>query len=174
MSALANLSVRLRQQASGSPLGQRWQQLPPRDRLALIGLGGFFAVVMLYLLIWQPLQQQLHASRNWYAQQRELHQYVLEHAEQARQVAAVAPQQSIDPDALQGLVTSSAQAAGLTIERVDSDSSGLQVNLTPSAFVNLLPWLQELHNSGVGFSEVSLERGENGLVLARLSLVVGG
>jgi type II secretory pathway component PulM len=75
---------------------------------------------------------------------------------------------------LQGLVTSSAQAAGLSIERVDSDSSGLQVNLAPSAFVNLLPWLQQLQNSGVGFSEVSLERGENNLVLARLSLAVGG
>jgi type II secretory pathway component PulM len=40
--------------------------------------------------------------------------------------------------------------------------------------VNLLPWLQQLQNSGVGFSEVSLERGENNLVLARLSLAVGG
>ena len=173
MNALGQVRARLQQQISGSPLWQRWQQLPPRDRLALLGLGGFFAAVLVYLLIWQPVQQHLQASRNWYAQQSELHQYLLAHADQARQAAA-APQQHIDPEALQGLVTSSAQSAGLSIERVESDSSGLQVNLAPSAFVNLLPWLQQLQNSGVGFSEVSLERGENNLVLARLSLAVGG
>lgn len=172
MNALTVLRARLQQQLMASALWQRWQQLPARDRLALLGLGAFFAALLVYLLIWQPVQQQLAASRNWYAQQSELHQYVLAHAEQARQAAAAPQQQSIDPEALQGLVTSSAQAAGLSIERVDSDSSGLQVNLAPSAFVNLLPWLQQLHNSGVSFSEVSLERDENSLVLARLSLVV--
>lgn len=171
MKALQDVSARLQLQLSQSPLWQRWQQLPPRDRLALLGLGGFFAAVLVYLLIWQPVQQQLQAARNWYAQQSELHQYVLAHADEARQVAAE-PQQQVDPEALQGLVTSSAQSAGLSIERVDSDSSGLQVNLAPSAFVNLLPWLQQLQSSGVGFSEVSLERGENGLILARLSLTV--
>lgn len=171
MSALQALSARLQLQVSSSPLWQRWQQLPARDRLALLGLGGFFAALLVYLLIWQPVQQQLQASRNWYAQQSELHQYLLAHADEARQVAA-APQQQVDPEALQGLVTSSAQAAGLSIERVDSDAGGLQVNLAPSAFANLLPWLQQLQSSGVSFGEVSLERGENGLVLARLSLAV--
>lgn len=171
MSALQNLSARLELQLRSSPLWQRWQQLPPRDRLALLGLGGFFAALLVYLLIWQPVQQQLQASRNWYAQQSELHQYLLAHADEARQVAA-APLQHVDPEALQGLVTSSAQAAGLSIERVDSDAGGLQVNLAPSAFANLLPWLQQLQSSGVSFAEVSLERGENGLVLARLSLAV--
>jgi general secretion pathway protein M len=172
MSAFDELSARLQVQLSSSPWWQRWQQLPPRDRLALQGLGAFFTALLLYMLIWQPIQQQLQASRNWYAQQSELHSYLLAHAEQAR-LAAATPQQHIDPEDLQGLVTSSAKTAGLSIERVDSDSSGLQVNLAPSAFVNLLPWLQQLHSSGVGFSEVSLERGDNGLVLARLSLVVG-
>jgi general secretion pathway protein M len=172
MSALTNLGARLQGQLSLSPGWQRWQQLPPRDRLALQGLAGFFAALLVYLLIWQPVQQQLHASRNWYAQQRELHSYLLAHAEQAR-AAAVEPPAQIDPDALQGLVTSSAQAAGLSIERVDSDSSGLQVNLAPSPFASLLPWLQQLHSRGVGFSEVSLERDDKGLVLTRLSLAVG-
>jgi general secretion pathway protein M len=171
MSALAALSARLQVQLGSSPWWQRWQQLPPRDRLALQGLGAFFSALLLYLLIWQPIQQQLQTSRNWYAQQRELHSYLLAHAEQAR-AAASEPLQQIDPDALQGLVTSSAQAAGLSIERVDSDSSGLQVNLAPSAFVNLLPWLQQLQGRGVGFNEVSLERDDKGLVLARLSLGV--
>jgi general secretion pathway protein M len=171
MSAMQRLRAQLLGQASASPLGQRWQQLPPRDRLALLWLSGFLAALLVYLLIWLPVQHQLQASRNWYTQQSELHSYLLANAEQARQAAAQ-PQSGIAPEALQGLVTSSAQAAGLSIERVDADPSGMQVNLAPSAFASLLPWLQQLQTSGVVFSEVSLQRGENGMVLARLSLAV--
>lgn len=169
MTGVQGLSTRLQLQLHSSPLWQRWQQLPSSDRSALFGLASFVAALLVYLLIWQPVQHQLQASRNWYAQQSELHQYLLAHAAEAQQVAAV-PQQQVDPEALQGLVTSSAQAAGVSIERVDSDASGLQVNLAPSAFATLLPWLQQLQSNGVSFSEVSLERGENGLVLARLNL----
>jgi general secretion pathway protein M len=171
MNALREMSTRLQAQFASSPLWLRWQQLPSRDRGALVGLGGFFAAVLVYLLIWQPVQHQLQASRNWYAQQSQLQQYLLAHADEARRVAAT-PQQQVAPDELQGLVTGSAQSAGLSIERVDSDAGGLQVNLAPSAFASLLPWLLQLQSSGVSFNEVSLERGESGLVLARLSLAV--
>jgi general secretion pathway protein M len=171
MNALQSFSARLQMQVSSSPLWQRWQQLPARDRLALTGLAAFFAIVLVYVLLWQPVQQHLKASRNWYAQQSELHSYLLAHADEARQAAST-PQQQVDPQALQGLVTSTAQAAGLSIERVDSDASGMQVNLAPSDFANLLPWLQQLQSKGVAFGEVSLERAENSLVLARLSLLV--
>ena len=66
------------------------------------------------------------------------------------------------------------QERGLSIERVDSDATGVQVNLAPAPFANLLAWLQQLQAEGVRFADVSLERGDNGRVLARLSLAVSG
>lgn len=171
MNVLQSWSARLQLRLGSSLLWQRWQQLPSRDRGALLGLGAFFAAVLVYLLIWQPVQHQLQASRNWYAHKSQLQQYMLAHAGEVRRVAA-APQQQVAPEALQGLVTSSAQTAGLSIERLDSDAGGLQVNLAPSAFASLMPWLLQLQTSGVSFSEVSLERVENELVVARLSLTV--
>lgn len=166
---MVSLRSQLQQRVQLSPLGQRWQQLPPRDRLALLGLGAFMAVVLIYLALWLPLQRDLQQSRAWYSQQRELHAYVLAHADQARQLAG---QQQIDAEALHGLVTRSAQERGLSIERVDSDATGVQVNLAPAPFANLLAWLQQLQAEGVRFADVSLERGDNGNVLARLSLAV--
>lgn len=171
MSALEKLQTNIQFQLRRSPLWLRWQQLPERDRLALLALSAFLAVVLVYLLLWQPIQQQLKTSRNWYEQQTELHRYLQAHSDQARQ-AASKPKQQLEPDALQGLVTSSAQLAGLSIERIDSDNSSLQVNLAPSAFSVLLPWLQQLQSSGVLLGEVNLERDESGQVLARLSLMV--
>ena len=49
MNAMVSLKTRLGARASSSPLYQRWQQLPPRDRLALNLLAGFLALVMLYV-----------------------------------------------------------------------------------------------------------------------------
>lgn len=173
MNAMVSLSQQLQQRARVSPLGQRWQQLPPRDRVALLGLGCFLLMALIYLALWQPLQRDLQHARDWYSQQRDLHAYLLAHADEARQSAAN-PQPQIDAEALHGLVTRSAQERGLSIERVDSDASGVQVNLALAPFANVLAWLQQLQSQGVNFADVSLERGANGNVLTRLSLTAGG
>ena len=170
---MLSFSHQLQQRARLSPLGQRWQQLPPRDRFALLGLGFFLLMALIYLALWQPLQRDLQQSRDWYSQQRDLYAYLLAHADEARQLAGN-PQQQIDAEALHGVVTRSAQERGLSIERVDSDATGVQVNLAPAPFANLLAWLQQLHSQGVNFADVSLERGDNGNVLTRLSLTAGG
>ena len=170
---MLSFSHQLQQRARLSPLGQRWQQLPPRDRFALLGLGFFLLMALIYLALWQPLQRDLQQSRDWYSQQRNLYAYLLAHADEARQLAGN-PQQQIDAEALHGVVTRSAQERGLSIERVDSDASGVQVNLALAPFANVLAWLQQLHSQGVHFADVSLERGDNGNVLARLSLTAGG
>ena len=170
---MLSFSHQLQQRARLSPLGQRWQQLPPRDRFALLGLGFFLLMALIYLALWQPLQRDLQQSRDWYSQQRDLYAYLLAHADEARQLAGN-PQQQIDAEALHGVVTRSAQERGLSIERVDSDATGVQVNLAPAPFANLLAWLQQLQAEGVRFADVSLERGDNGRVLARLSLAANG
>ena len=104
---MLSFSHQLQQRARLSPLGQRWQQLPPRDRFALLGLGFFLLMALIYLALWQPLQRDLQQSRDWYSQQRDLYAYLLAHADEARQLAGN-PQQQIDAEALHGVVTRSA------------------------------------------------------------------
>jgi len=156
----------------GQPLRQYWQGLPPRDRLALGGLGAFLALVLLYLLLWQPAQRQLEQARQAFAEQRELHAYLQGRAPLARGLSA-SPQQRVEPERLQGLVTSSAQQQGLSIERLDGDGVGmLQVNLQAAPFAQLLRWFAVLQEQGVEIAEAGLERSDDNRVLARLSLRV--
>ena len=149
---------------------QRWRALPPRDRLALGLLGGFLLLVLLYLMVWRPAQTGALQAREYYQQERELNAYLQANAGRARGAQA-APQESIDASRLQGFVTRSAAEHGLSIERLDNQGAGgLQVNLQPVAFADLLRWFVELEAVGVRIDEAGLDRAEQGKVSARLTL----
>lgn len=165
-----NLLGRWQQRLAQSALGQRWQHFQPGERRALSGLGGVALVALLYLSIWQPVQRYLDQSTAWYSQQRELNEYLLANAEQARASPAsfALPVSAVE---LRGLLTRTAQEQGLNIELFETSGTGAQVNLAPSAFDHVLRWLQHLQSQGVGFGEVSLQRGDQGLVQARLNLM---
>lgn len=70
---MSDLTMRLQAQLASNPLVARWHALPPRDRLALGLLGGFLLLVLLYLLLWRPVSQNLEQARGFLQQQRALH-----------------------------------------------------------------------------------------------------
>ena len=158
------------QRLAQSPLGVRWQAMPPRDRLALGLLGGFVLLVLLYLMAWRPVSQNLEQARSFLQQQRALHSYMQAHAPQAQAMQGQ-PQVSLDPARLQGLVTASAAGQGLNVERLDSQGDGgLQISLQATEFSRLLRWLVSLEEQGVRVEEAGLERADKGLVTSRLLL----
>lgn len=157
-----------------SPAWRRWQQLPARDRLALIGLGAFLLVVLVYAFVWLPIDGKLKAANARYVQEREFYAYMQEQAPALRQSMKAVPA-SLGPEQLQGLVTGSAQKHGLVLERLDNEGNGrLLIALSKTPFDTLLRWLAELDGKGVGLAEASLERTEVGKVDARLTMVVKG
>ncbi|MCY1284570.1 Type II secretion system protein M [compost metagenome] len=156
-----------------SPLLQRWRTLAPRDRIALALLGGFLLLMLVYLLLWRPAERHRDAARQYFEQQRELHAYLQARAPLARSAQA-RPQTSVDPARLQGLVTASAGGHGLAVERLDGEGdAGVQVSLQPAPFARLLQWFAALEGQGVRIDEAGLDRAEDGLVAARLTLRVG-
>ncbi|WP_082073312.1 type II secretion system protein M [Pseudomonas sp. LFM046] len=164
----------LQAQWQASSVGARWRALPSRDRMALLGLGIFLALVLLYLLLWLPAERRLASAREFFETQRSLHAYLQLHAPEARAVQGK-PQSQVEPERLQGLVTATAAQQGLAVERIESDAPGaVQVNLQPAAFPNLLRWLGVLEGQGVRIDEAGMDRSEDGRVTARLSLKVGG
>jgi len=170
---MGNPSTPLIEQWQRSVLAQRWRNLPSRDRLALGLLAAFVGVLLLYLLLWQPVQRQLHSAREAFVQERALYTYLQEKAPLARSVA-LKPQVTLDPARLQGLVTASASEQGLAIERLDGDSDGgLQVSVQAAPFAQLLRWFGMLQEQGVRISEAGLDRGEENRVSARLTLRTG-
>ena len=167
---MSELYMQWSQRLAQSPLGTRWQAMPPRDRLALSLLGGFLLVVLLYLLAWRPVSQNLEQAHSFLLQQRTLNGYMQAHAADVRAMQG-RPQVSLDPARLQGLVTTSAASQGLNVERLDNQGDGsLQVSLQPTEFARLLRWLVSLEEQGVRVAEAGLERGDQGLVNRRLLL----
>lgn len=156
-----------------STLAQRWQRLSPRDRLALLALAAFLALVLFYLLLWQPAARGVQSARSAFEEQRSLHAYLQSRAPELRG-RELRPRTSVDPARLQGLVTASAAEQGLAIERVDAEGYGaVQVSLQPAPFEQLLRWLQSLEGQGVRIEEAGLERRDEGRVAARLGLRAG-
>lgn len=172
MQAFMSFKQQLATRAADSPLWRRWQQLLPRERLAVALLALFLLAALLYLALWQPAARQLKDARGYYLQQRELNAYLLQNAPQARQLSGKPPV-SLAAEQLQGLVTQSAQQHGLVVERFDSDAEGLLVSLAQAPFASLLRWLSDLQAQGVGLAEVSLDRAGDGKVDARLTLKAG-
>lgn len=167
---MSEMFMQWSQHLAQSPLGTRWQAMPPRDRLALSLLGGFLLLVLLYLLAWRPVSQNLEQARSFLQQQRALNSYMQAHAPEVRAVQG-RPQVSLDPARLQGLVTASSASQGLNVERLDNQGDGsLQVNLQSTEFTRLLRWLVSLEEQGVRVVEAGLERADKGLVNSRLLL----
>lgn len=159
-------------QLDNSQLLQRWRALAPREQLSLGSLGVFLLLVLLYLTLWQPAQQQLLSARSAFDAQRELNAYLHSQAPAARMLVK-RPQQTIDPARLQGMVTATAATQGLTIERLDNGGDGvLQLNLQPAPFAQLLRWFAVLQEQGVQIAEAGLDRADGNKVAARLSLRV--
>ena len=173
MQALMNLKQQFVLRASASPLWHRWQQLVPRERLALSLLGGFVLLALLYLMLWQPASRELKSARVYYQEQRVLNAYLLQNADQVRQQSGK-PAVDLAPEQLQGLVTQKTQQHGLVVERFDSDGEGLLVSLAKAPFESLLRCLSELQAQGVILSEVSLDRAGDGQVDAQLTLKTAG
>lgn len=155
-----------------SPIAQRWQHLPSRERLALTLLAGFLALVLLYVMVWQPVVKRLERAREYYQSQQVLYTYIQENAPKARGLGTA--KVVLAPEQLQGLVTTSAQQRGLSLERLDNDgSSGLLISLAKAPFEPLLLWLTELQSQGVRLSDVNLDRAETGKVDAKVTLQAG-
>lgn len=169
-----NWKQRARAGLMQSSLWLRWQALQPRERLSLGLLGAFLLVTLFYLLIWQPAQQRVQQARDYFVQERELHAYMEQNTELARQMSRSNPV-TLAPEALQGLVTATAQQHGLTIESLDSGTDGsLQVTLPGVSHAALLRWFDELQSAGASLTEVSLGRTGDGRVDARASFRAAG
>lgn len=172
MSAVSVWKEQALAQLRQSPIAQRWQHLPGRERLALTLLAGFLALVLLYVMVWQPVVKRLERAREYYQSQQVLYTYMQENAPKARGLGTA--KVVLASEQLQGLVTSSAQQRGLSLERLDNDgSSGLLISLAKAPFESLLLWLGELQSQGVRLADVNLDRAETGKVDAKVTLQAG-
>jgi general secretion pathway protein M len=158
------------------PWRARWNALGARERRVFAALAGFLAVVLLYLLVWSPVQSGLAGAR---ARLASVQTQLAQVREQAALVAKVRGAPSIAPPANPAaLVEQAAEKHGLRgqLKRVDAEGAGrVRVQLEGASFSALTAWLAELQQGGLRAESATLERHATpGTVNARLLLRAQG
>lgn len=154
-----------------------WKGLRPREQALVAGAAAFTLVVLSYLLVWEPLQQDRHDV----AMRVKAHQETLAWMQQAS--ARIKTLQSQSPSirhqgtqrSLLSVLDDSAKRAKLrqTIQRMEPEGrSGVKLRMEGVAFDALVQWLGTLEAQyGVQVARANLTRTDApGRVNARLSL----
>lgn len=154
-----------------------WAGLASRERVVLGGGATLLALMLIYLMVWEPIaiqREQLRSDISGLSADLAWMQQV------AVQVKSHASQQSNQPSAgavggsVLTLVEVSARAAGLhgALERVQPEEQGARLWFTDTGFDGLLRWLGELElRHGLRVSQLAVDAGNApGMVTARIKL----
>jgi general secretion pathway protein M len=132
-----------------NPLRDQWSKLAPGERRLVTAGGAVLGVVVLYALLWLPVQKELARLRVSVPEERT-------QLERMRaQAASIKPLRARSGSApaagtLLAVVEQSATARGLrgSITRMEADgSAGVQLTLDAVSFNSLLSWLSDLQDS---------------------------
>ena len=156
-----------------------WESLSSRERLILSMGMGVLLVAMVYLILWEPFQNQLRTLRQNVAEERIQVAWMEQAAIEAGTLRGVTTTEKPTAESLLALVDRSARASGMGpgLNRVEPEGKGkVRVWLNDIAFNTLIPWLAGLSKAhGVTPENLVIERQiAAGQVNVRLVLVGGG
>ncbi len=156
---------------------QWWEAREPRERRVLVIGTVIVAVVLLYTLLWQPLQKQIGQQQAALAEQRQTLHWMLQSSSEIARLRALqkAPQSSESDRSLIGLLESTAREQGLRdrIARMEPGGNDLvQVSLRDVSFDHAIAWIATLHSRyGIEVGESSFaDAGNADKVNATLTL----
>lgn len=154
-----------------------WAGLAPRERVILGGGVLVLALVLAYLMVWEPLAQKRQQLRDDISALSADLAWMRQVAPQVRRRAA---QQVSQPSmgsaggSVLTLVEVSARAAGLheSLERVQPEGTGARLWFAETGFDGLLRWLGELEQrQGLQVSQLAVDAGSApGTVTARIKV----
>lgn len=154
-----------------------WENLLPREKLALAAGAMALALLVLYLLL-QPLLSRQAKLKNEVKEQRAELTWMREAAKEIAEAAPAAPPGTATAPPMQ-LIDQAARENHLSdqLKRMEPGSSGeIKVWLTNAAYVDLLRWLRQLSGTGrLRLANLNVEKGSSpGLVNAQLTLNSNG
>lgn len=175
--------ARIKDQPAVGKLIAKYDQLPSRDRQALVVLVVALLLAVLYFAVWAPasaFNEKARASREnagellaWMqANEATIKRLGSSGAPASGSANANKPESGRE---LMALVTRSAGEAGLALQRFEpSGDSAIRVWLEGVPFAEVAAWLETMNgNHGVIIDQASMDRGkEPGTVSVRLTLAI--
>jgi len=173
---------RLKNQPAVGKLIAQYDQLPKRDQQALTVLVIAVFIGVLYFVIWRPtmdFNKQAISERQAAA---ELLAWVQSNESTIKRLGTAggttgttSVNKPADGRALMALITSSAQEAGLTLQRFEpSGENAMRVWIENAAFADVAAWLESLKTDhGIIIDQAAMDKSnEPGRVSARLTLAI--
>lgn len=159
-------------------INSAYDHLPRRDQRAVQVLSVVLLLFVVYFLVWQPVRDFRTNAEARATAAEERMAWLQANIEQARALAqdsqaSGAVNRIQDSRSMMSTVTSSAQAAGLTLQRFEpSGEDKMRVWLDNTSFDSLALWLEKLAAEyGIVVDQAAIDRsGEAGRVNVRLTL----
>ncbi len=151
-----------------------WEQREPRERLILGVAGLILAVLLYYLMVWEPIYKSLHQQRNEQKEAQELAAWLVKIRPEVQAAGGSRPSNSSGRSML-SVVDSAARQAGLSpkVKRIQPDGdTSVRVWIEDAPLADILRWVQTLHDQhGITTSNLNMDRGKTaGTATARMTL----
>lgn len=157
-------------------LRNHFSRLQQRERIFVGILGMFLLLVLLWLLVWQPVEKLLEGNAASYRNAHEGYEWMQAHEQQARALNAGNVRSIPDNNSFLSTVSDIAKAYEISIGNVTPAEDGsLRLSLDNVAFNKLLPWLKDMEdNHSISATQISISRLQKspGFVSASLTLKI--
>ncbi|MGH8530611.1 MAG: type II secretion system protein GspM [Nevskiales bacterium] len=159
-------------------LKERWQQMAPRERVLVSAAGAVVALMLAFLLIWQPLFSSTDKLRQEVAEQRALVQWLNAAEPEVQRLRGARSMRPASGGSLLALVDQTSTANGLKsfVSRIQPEGDKeVRVWLEQAPYDEVMRWLISLElDAGVRIIEFNVSRGPApGLVAVRINLQRG-
>lgn len=147
----------------------RFDQLPPRDRLALTLLSGFVALLLLIYAVILPALDFHDSARQNFQDQQALLSWLKEQQPAVPAVNTLSiPATTLASNPLT-LVNTSAKDFAVKITRLQPENNGnLRVWMEDVKFEHTLGWLHHLQVQGLAVKEITVDQQKEGMVNVRV------
>jgi general secretion pathway protein M len=145
---------------------QKWQQLNAREKSLILIMSVVIGIFIFYMLIWQPLNNNLIKAEKKQSRQQALLQLVQEKTKLYQQSKHLSNRNS---GSLTGVINRTARQHKIKVTRMQPQGDNLQVWVDEVPFEQLLHWLAQLvNNEGITINAIDISKTDtNGVVQVR-------
>mgnify|MGYP002700572450 FL=1 len=145
-----------------------WQQLKSAEQRLVLIMSGVVVLFLFFILIWQPLENNINSTQQKLVRQQALHTWVQESTQRYQQ-SKKSNISNGSKGSLSSIVNTSAGRNNISIARLQPQGEDLQVWIDEVPFTQLLSWLEVLaNNEGLSVKSLDLSKADrNGVVKVR-------
>jgi general secretion pathway protein M len=165
--------VRLQERFEASAAGRWYAGREPDEQRIVIALTCLVAVTVLWAGVWKPISDWRTVQHNRHQNAQADLDWLRANEARARAVAG-SGEPTMGPRALLPVITRSAEAQGILVNRVQPEGTGaVSIAIQGQPFNELVSWLHQLEvNNGVTVQRLAVDaEGRPGMVNAQIRLM---